>query len=50
VTTFLLGMVAGAYLLGFGFTIFALWDEPWLDRIVIAVLWPIAAVRNLLFD
>jgi hypothetical protein len=48
--TFALGMVAGAYVLGFGFTLFALSDEHWLDRIIIATFWPVAVVRSLLWD
>lgn len=48
--TFVYGMIAGAYVLGAGFTLFALSDEHWLDRIIIAVCWPVAVVRSLLWD
>jgi hypothetical protein len=48
--TFVYGMIAGAYVLGFGFTLFALSDEHWLDRVIIATCWPWAVVRSLLWD
>lgn len=42
--TFLLGMAAGAWLLG---AIGVLWavPEPWPDRLLIALFWPVAAIR-----
>lgn len=47
---FLLGVAAGAYGFGLLAVLWACTSEPWPDRVVIALFWPVAVVRNIFFD